>query len=82
MTERTGWEEQSSNLLKAEIKRRGLSYDDLRIALEKVGIKKSTPNLNKTINSGKFAFSFFLQCVSAIGIKTLRFDELIVSENE
>ena len=60
------WENRASNLLKAEIARRGLSYDDVRLRLAKLGIEKSTHNLTKTINLGKFPFSFFLQCAKAI----------------
>ena len=77
MSEKTIWEEQATNLLKAELARNGLSYDDLRIALAKIGIEKTSSNLNKTINLGKFGFDFFLQCAAAIGIKSLRLDDLL-----
>ena len=63
---KTAWEKEASNLLKAELTRRGLSYEDLRLALAKLGIDKSTQNLIKTINLGKFSFAFFLQCAKAI----------------
>lgn len=69
---KTEWEKEASNLLKAELARRGLSYEDLRIALAGLGIEKTKANLTKTINQGKFSFSFFLQCAKAIGLDTLR----------
>ena len=69
---KTDWEKEATNLLKAELARRGLSYDDLRLALAQLGIKKSTQNLNKTINLGKFSFAFFLQCAKAIGLDEVR----------
>lgn len=62
------WENRASNLLKAELARRGLGYEELRTALEKIGVTKSASNINKTINLGKFSFSFFLQCAEAIGL--------------
>jgi hypothetical protein len=68
------WEKSASNLLKAEITRRGLNYEDLRLALAKLDIQKSTPNLIKTINLGKFSFAFFLQCAKAIGLDKLHLD--------
>lgn len=71
---KTDFEKMASNLLKAEIARRGLNYEDLRLALEKLGIKKTTQNLNKTINLGKFSFSFFLQCAKAIDLNKLQLD--------
>ena len=66
------WENKATNLLKAELARRGIGYEELRIALEKIGVQKSAPNINKTINLGKFSFSFFLQCAEAIGLDTIQ----------
>jgi hypothetical protein len=68
------WEKKASNLLKAELARRGLNYEDLHQALMKLGINKSTPNLNKTINLGKFSFAFFLECAKAIGLDKIQLD--------
>ena len=71
---KTDWEKKASNLLKAELARRGLNYEQLRLALIELGVEKSTPNLTKTINLGKFSFSFFLQCAKAIGINKIPLD--------
>lgn len=71
---KTNWEKEASNLLKAELTRRGLNYEDLRLALTKLGIEKSTHNLTKTINLGKFSFSFFLQCAKAIGLSKIQLE--------
>lgn len=71
---KTDWEKMASNLLKAEMTRRGVNYDDLRLALAKLGIEKSTHNLTKTINLGKFSFAFFLQCAKAIGLDKLQLE--------
>jgi len=65
------WEKMASNILKAELARRGMGYEELRDALLAIGIDKSYANLNKTINGGKFPFYFFLQCAEAIGIEKL-----------
>lgn len=69
---KTDWEKKAANLLKAELARQGLSYDDLRIALQKIGVEKTTHNLTKTINLGKFPFAFLLQCTEAIDIEKLQ----------
>jgi len=82
MSNKTTWDTKACNLLKAEIVKRGLSYDDLRVALEKVGIQKSVSNLTKMINEGKFRFAFFLQCAVAIEMKTLRLDDLFITETD
>jgi hypothetical protein len=73
MADKTEWEKKATNLLKAELARRGLSYEDLSVALAtKLGVEKTAINLNKTINLGKFGFDFFLQCAEAIGLDELR----------
>lgn len=82
MTQRTEWEKKATNLLKAEMAKKGLSYEELRQALEKIGVHKTAPNVNKTINLGKFPFSFFLQCAKALGLRNLRLDELFPNEND
>jgi Domain of unknown function (DUF6471) len=74
MTVKSEWEKKATNLLKAELARVGLNYEELSNALAKIGIEKTPQNLNKTINLGKFGFDFFLQCAQAIGLKELRID--------
>ncbi len=75
MANKKDWEKMASNLLKAEMTRRGLSYEDLGLRLTDLGIEKSTNNLTKTINAGKFSFAFFLQCAKAIELKKLNLDD-------
>ena len=74
MSKKTDWETQAGNFLKAELIRRDINYDELRQALEKLGVQKTTNNLTVTINRGKFSFAFLLQCAKAIGIEKLQLD--------
>ncbi len=76
------WNTTAANILKSEIKRRGLTYDQLNEKLLAIGIQETTNSIKVKISRGAFQFAFFLQCAAAIGIKTLRLDELIASENE
>ena len=71
MNDVADWDKQACNLLKSELARRGLSYEDLRLALERIGVHKTKNNITKTISLGKFSFSFFLQCSQAIGLTKL-----------
>jgi len=66
------WDERARNLLKAELTRRGISYEDLRVALENIGIHKTVANINTTINRGRFSFIFFLQVAEAIRLEQIR----------
>jgi hypothetical protein len=70
------WNRLASNLLKAELTKRGASYDDLRQKLELLGINETTNSVSIKINRGTFRFAFFLQCATALGLKNLRLDEI------
>lgn len=74
MNKKTDWETQAANFLKAELTRRGINYEELRLALEKLGVQKTTNNITVTINRGKFSFAFLLQCAKAIGMEKLPLD--------
>lgn len=65
------WEYQAKGLLKAELKRRNVSYAELIEKLAEIGVDESEPNVRNKLSRGKFTFVFLLQCLSAIGTKTL-----------
>ena len=71
------WNTLAASILKAELKRRGLTYDQLHEKLLGLGINESTNSIKVKVSRGAFQFAFFLQCAAAIGIKNLRLDELI-----
>lgn len=66
---KTEWEKTATNTVKAEMARRGVDYEHLRIALANIGIINTTPNIVKTVNLGKFSFAFFLQIMQALEVK-------------
>lgn len=68
------WNALASNLLKSELKRKGLSYSDLSQRLARIGVENTAQNLNKTINLGKFSFAFFLQCANVLDLNKLQLD--------
>lgn len=71
------WNKLASGILKAELKRRDISYEQLVVMLDKIGIQETHASILNKMSRGSFQFSFFLQCAGAIGIRNLRFDELI-----
>ena len=77
MPKRQDWQATVKNVLKAELKRRGLSYADLAGKLAAVGVKDNELNIKNKIGRGTFSAVFFVQCMEAIGAKTihLRDDE-------
>ncbi|MBX3709451.1 MAG: hypothetical protein KF702_06830 [Gammaproteobacteria bacterium] len=70
------WNTLAANILKAELKRRGITYDQLQEKLSALGINDTTNSIKIKVSRGAFQFAFFLQCAAAIGIKNLRLDEL------
>lgn len=71
------WNKLAANLLKAELKRRGISYAQLETKLSIIGVTESADNIKAKVSRGTFQFAFFLQCATAIGLKNLRLDEII-----
>lgn len=63
------------NILKAELKRKGVSYRDLAERLTAAGIPETERNLANKIARGTFTAAFFVQCLTAIGTSVLRLDE-------
>jgi Domain of unknown function (DUF6471) len=66
------WEDQAKGLLKAELKRRNVSYAQLVEKLAEIGVMDSEPNVRNKLSRGKFTAVFLLQCLTAIGASDLR----------
>lgn len=68
------WEARAKSLLKAELKRRSVTYAELAERLARIGIAESEPNIRNKIARGGFTAQFLLQCLEAVGAKELRLD--------
>ncbi|GGC23846.1 hypothetical protein GCM10011371_09400 [Novosphingobium marinum] len=66
------WEDRVKGMLKAELKRRGVTYADLVGKLADIGVHDSEPNIRNKISRGKFTAVFFVQCLEAIGANEVR----------
>jgi len=67
MAEKTDYEALAANLLKAELKRRGVTYAQLVEKLAAIGVDEKEVNIRNKLSRGKFTAAFFLQCLKAIG---------------
>lgn len=65
------WENQAKGLLKSELKRRNLTYEQLVEKLSAIGVVESEPNVRNKLARGKFTAVFLLQCLEAIGADQL-----------
>lgn len=73
MPDQTEWETKAANLLKAELKRKGVTYAQLVEKLAAMGIDEKEVNVRNKLSRGKFTAAFLLQCLSAVGAQELRF---------
>ena len=72
MPEHTDWELMAANLLKAELKRKGVTYGQLVEKLALMGISEKEVNVRNKLSRGKFTAAFLLQCLTVIGVTNLQ----------
>jgi hypothetical protein len=65
------WQRRVKGILKAELKRRHVGYKELAEKLHAMGIKDSERNIANKIARGSFTAVFFVQCLEAIGCRTV-----------
>jgi hypothetical protein len=65
------WEDRVKGMLKAELKRRNVTYADLVGKLAEIGVHDQEPNIRNKISRGKFTAVFLLQCLTAVGCRNL-----------
>jgi hypothetical protein len=70
----TDWQGLVKGALKAEIKRRNLTYEQLSAKLAEIGVHETTDNLRVKISRGGFSAVFLFQCLKAMGCRELRLD--------
>jgi hypothetical protein len=70
------WADRAKGLLKAELKRRNLTYHELAERLTAAGSPENARNLTNKISRGSFTAAFLLQCLDVIGCRTVHLDGL------
>ncbi len=66
------WETMAANVLKSELKRKGVTYAQLVEKLAAIGISEKEANVANKLSRGKFSAAFLFQCLTAIGSADLR----------
>jgi intergrase/recombinase len=67
--------QKAKRLLRAEMVKRGVSYEQLAEKLRDLGIEETPVNIRNKVARGKFMASFMLQCLQAIGVQVLRLED-------
>jgi hypothetical protein len=65
------WQDHAKSLLKAELKRKSVTYKELANRLTTAGTLESEANLANKISRGGFSAAFLLQCLNAAGCVTV-----------
>ena len=71
----TDWPGRVKGLLKAELKKKNVSYRDLAEKLTAMGIPETEANIANKISRGGFTAVFLVQCLAAIGAHVVRLHE-------
>jgi len=66
------YEEKAKNLLKGELKRKGVTYAQLAEKLAVLGVQESERNLANKISRGGFTAAFLIECLEAVGATDIR----------
>ncbi|MBI1238392.1 MAG: hypothetical protein GC199_03510 [Alphaproteobacteria bacterium] len=66
------WTERVKGILKAELKRRNVTYAQLVEKLGEIGVSETEVNIRNKIARGGFTAVFFVQCLQAVGANTVR----------
>jgi hypothetical protein len=70
------WAEDVKRILRAEMARRGLTYDGLSERLAAIGIEDTAVNLRNKVARGRFSAVFLIQCLAAMGVPVLRLEDV------
>jgi len=70
------WSETAKRLVKAELKRADMTYEDLAGRLSALGLPETKASVSNKISRGGFPASFFLATMRAIGRDVIRLEDL------
>ncbi len=70
MAEQNEWETKAANLLKAELKRKGVTYAQLAELIDEKEV-----NIRNKLSRGKFSAAFLMSCIDALGGKKISWDD-------
>lgn len=76
MATQPGWNERASRYLKAELKRQGVTYDDLAARLNAIGFQETKASISNKISRGAFTAAFFLASLKAVGCQIVRMEDI------
>jgi len=70
------WEDRAARFLKAELKRAGMTYEELAKRLKKHGLKETEASIANKMARGTFPATFFLAVAKSIGLDSIRLEDV------
>ena len=70
------WGERAKRFVKAELKRAGVTYEELASRLSGMGMPETKASVSNKISRGGFPAAFFLAAMKAIGRDVVRLDDV------
>jgi hypothetical protein len=68
--------ERASRFLKAELKRAGVTYEELADRLKKHGLDETRDSVASKLKRGTFAATWFLACLAALELDGIRLEDI------
>lgn len=65
------WQEQARNLIRLELRRQNVKYDDLSKRLRGLGVSETEVSIRNKISRGTFPATFLIQCLAALNVKLI-----------
>jgi hypothetical protein len=75
------WYAISSKILRAEMAKRKITYEDLVNKLQAIGVQINVGNLRVRVSKGAFSAALLIQCLRAMGIKNLSIEDSYFENN-
>lgn len=61
------WNDKVKRILRAEMVKRGVTYEGLAEKLSDIGVRDTSANIRNKVARGKFSAAFLVQCLGAMG---------------
>lgn len=68
------WQNEAKRIVRSELVRRGLTYQQLADRLQGMGIEETERSIASKMSRGTFSFVFVLQCMKAMRAASVSFD--------
>lgn len=71
------WRQLVQRLIKAEMSKRGVKYQDLSDRLARIGVNQSADNLRNKVNKGILGADLLLQIITVLNVRRIERDDLV-----